>query len=416
MGIYIQCFTDTGATPQEQLGARIVESAERWARKRGLHELFFGVAGDTSATISFFPPSGTIRFDIARGRITFDAKTSIAGPGFHVATVELCDHLATDLNLRWRWDAGGDQTGYAKHRDFSQLETEFTEQFLAFCGFYETASGNGFALNLTEGLAIEGFDAVAAPMGPLPFAFFRNALHDTEHLVENARRVFPWWNKTADHEFWMNALRAMLWAEVEWRAPRTPWETFVLGAVNAAASHLDLGHEPELAAALHELNELSSSADVFVAPPAQGVGYRRGKRVFHLTGPWRINLPAYYIEQPEDEGTTICLWFGSEEIRASSWVHQDKQKMSWHKTFSDCQEYASSTCRYRVSATQASTGDTTGFYASADFHATNNPAKGHLLHLTFFSFDPKAHERLSELAKEVWADPPRELPAKVLDA
>lgn len=416
MGIYVQCFAENVPEQHQELGEQIVRSAERWAQKRGLGELFFGVAHDGGSSISFFPPGGTIRFDVSKGRVVFDAKTSIGGPGFHAATIDLCDHLAADLGLRWRWDVGGDQTGYAQHRDFSRLESDFTHQFLSFCEFYDRSTGKGFALNLAEGLAHNEFDGVATPMGPLPVAFFKNALHDTEHLIENARRIFPWWNTHLDEDFWLNVVRATLWAEVEWRPPRTPWETYVLKAASRAGTHIDLERETKLADAFIELNDLVELTDNPIAPKSQGIGYRRGKRSFRLTGPWHINLPGYYIEQWEDDGTTLCLWFGSEEVRGSSWTHSPEPGIRWHRDFADCEEISGPTCKYRVGAARAAKDQAGGFHVAANFHATNNPAKGQLLHLSLFTLEPNARERMIELAKEVWAEPPREQPTKAMDA
>lgn len=250
----------------------------------------------------------------------------------------------------------------------------------------------------------------------MPIAFFTNALHDIERLEENARRIFPWWDKHLDRRFWTDTLRAMLWTDVCWRAPRTPWESFAIDAANSAANRLDLTQQQDLQVGLCDLNKLAENPDDFTLPSAQGIGYRRKKIAYFLTGPWRINLPGSYVEQQEEDGSTICLWFGSEEIRGSSWTHKDDHALSWHESLEGRPTHVGSTCTYRVGVTKKSKEVPDAYLASANFYATNQGEGKHLLHLSLFTFDPNAHDRLTEIANGVWASPPQKPPPKPRDA
>src|SRR5689334_18198552 len=112
MGIYVQCFSDLPQTRSAlDIAVGLATSARDWATSRQIGDLLFvGEPSENGIWISFYPPNNGIGFEIANNRISFDSKTSIAGPGFHAALIDLCDRLERDLGLQWRWDVGGDQT------------------------------------------------------------------------------------------------------------------------------------------------------------------------------------------------------------------------------------------------------------------------------------------------------------------
>jgi hypothetical protein len=324
MGIYVQSSADLPANASAlQLSASLKTCAARWAASRGLESLFFaGKATESGIPICFYPPGGSIDFKMADGRVSFDIKTSIGGPGFHAALIDLCYALQAELGLRWRWDDDADETGYALNRDLDALYREFEALFSGLC---DTVASDPevktWVLNLAWGLARDGADGIATPMGILPAALFRDALADRpRNLAAGAACFFPWWQAGTDDAFWPRTLRAMLWADAEWRAPQTPWETYIHGAIFAVRQRLGATLEGDLRTAVLDLERaISSGAAPAAAAPAD-IGWRRRKREFMLPGPWRITLPGQYIEESEDDGSTICLWFGSEEIRGSSFT------------------------------------------------------------------------------------------------
>lgn len=418
MGIYVQSFaaSPTGIAPR-QLADALVRAAAAWAAERDISELFYAAPNDERAWLSFYPPCGGIAFRITDGRVSFDAKTSIAGPGYHAALIELCDHLARDLGLAWRWEAGGDQTGYAQHRDRAALERAFEDQFFAFCAFYrDSARPNAHhALNLSEGLAIDGADGVATPLGPMPLDFFLEA--GTAERRESAPEIYPWWDEDSSGDaFWRNALRSILWTEAEWRAPQRPWEEHVHASAFAAARRCT--HAPEIEAAVKELTELAQSSieDGHVPAPG-GIGWGRVSRAFFLPGPWRINLPGYYVETIENDGGTTCLWFGDEEVRGSSFTLTLKEPgvLAWDKALADAAEHAAATHRFRMAHPRASSVE--GFWtAKAECQVIDASGQGQLLILSLFSRAQNLLPRLEALARDVWFDPPPPRAAKQGDA
>jgi len=420
MGIYIQCFADIPSNvSRDGLPARLAESARAWTRSRGIEGLFF--SGEPSAHgvwITFYPPNGGIAFKLTGERIQFDVKTSISGPGFHAAVIDLCDALGRDLSLQWRWDAGGDETGYALTRDLAALNTAFADQFLAHCRFIHADPDGAHAVNLAFGLAMDREDGVSTPLGPLPAKFFIDAIDDAETLNTNAERFYPWWDSACYAAFWRKTSRALLWTEVEWRVPRTDYERFLLQAANGAAGHVNLDSDGELSAALRELNDLAAHEDAFEPPRKNGIGYGKRRRAFILPGRWRINLPGYYIEQIEQNGETTCLWFGTEEIRGSSLTFNEaRSDFPWSTRFRDSQDNQSGTCTFRLSPTARPTSDDPNFHiVSAEFFTKHPDGKFENLLISLCDARADLLRRLEEIAREVWYEAPRELPSGSYDA
>lgn len=417
MGINVLCFADmpSGLEPSD-VGLHLSKSARRWAAHHGLDDLFYSAEqGEEGAWLSFYPLGGEIRFAVSDRRIEFDAKTSIAGPGFHAALIDLCDQFEKDIGMKWRWDAGGDDSGYAIDRDFARLQRAFAGQFLGYCEACKDLLADDWHLgiNLPEGLAVDVHDSVATPMGPLPVNFVVEASDEPHAAEDNARRVFPWWSKAADNQFRLNTLRALLWTVVDWRAPRSPWEEHVHKAVFRLAARCNLANEPDIETAIAELTVLSARADQFIPPSARGIGYGRHTRRFSLPGNWRIKLPGYYIEAEENDGDTVCLWFGSEEIRGSSlkFTFKDASSLQWPEPFQDSPEHVLDRCSYRLAPiVEASEHHDGCFTAMALLRSIDSDGTGHVLVLTLFDMKPDLMPRLEFIASRVSFEPPTELP------
>jgi hypothetical protein len=50
---------------------------------------------------------------------------------------------------------------------------------------------------LREGSAMDSYDGVATPLGPLPIQFFLDALDAPDDAREGAQKIFPWWSVTS---------------------------------------------------------------------------------------------------------------------------------------------------------------------------------------------------------------------------
>jgi len=419
VGIYVQSFAELPSHPPDGgWPERVTEITREWAEKRGLTGVLYTFTSEDTAYVSFFPSCGTIAFKIVDGRISFDAKTSLVGPGFHAALIALCDAIAEAVPLRWRWDAGGDETGYASLRDRVALARAFVDQFEAFCDNYRRVAKDGnhpFLLNLPTDVAFGAFTGVATPMGPLPLEHFT----ENDPLLGEQRElaIFPWWDDALDECFWQRFVQTMLWAEVEWRAARSPWERYVRDATLYAAKRTALS--PELASAMAEFERLQAD-EGFSAPSSEGIGWRRRDRGYYLPGPWRLIMPGYYIHQIEDDGSTTCVWFGNEEVRGSSMTISPKTpgETSWSKRFADAAEHDAGRFKFRLDTNVTPSRDHPGFgTVGAECQAFDQQGQGHILLLSLFA--PTTCElpkRIEEVARSVFFDPPQALPTTPRDA
>lgn len=425
MGIYVQSFADLPSrAPNGDWPAHVADVARDWAASRGLGDQFYASVDETSAWISFYPPSGGISFQIANGRLSFDAKTSIGGPGFHAALIDLCDRLQHDLALVWRWDAGGDETGFARTRDRAALTEQFRDQFFGFCERYRADSdARAFALNLAEDLALASTTGIATPMGERTRTFFLDAADGGDPDAAAAREVFPWWDDALDADFWNHTLRALIWAEVEWRRPQGPWEAFIHNACLHAfdeATRLGVAIDEAFAHAIAELKAIQQRNDSDFAPPRTDLpGYKRRSRGYFLPGNWRVAMPGYYIDRLENDATATCIWFGNEEVRGSSFtVHlKEPGKWDWGERFASALEFNAGTHRFRVDPAIKPTSDGWGWIGFANCVAFPTPSTAELLivSLTAKHQDDMA-ERLHNICRDVWLQSSQALPKAAKDA
>jgi hypothetical protein len=415
VGIYVQGYGTIRPSSPDDFAARLIGCAKSWAAARGLDDLFYASSSDAGAWLTFYPPAGGIAFEIGAESIGFGAKTSTAGPGYHAALIDLCDQLRAQLGIAWRWDGGADQTNYAVERNLVELKEAFLDQVLAWCEFHRDNVGPGetYALNLPEGWVADGYDGVATPLGIVPGQQFLDTLDDPSEAEALAKRIFPWWSLETDQEFWLNTLRALLWTEVEWRGARTSWETHVHSAALALGKRVGSFIDVPLRRAVDELAWLSIKGDDRTAPVNEGIGYLRRKRAFFLPGPWRINLPGYYIEQIEDDGNTTCLWFGEEEVRGTSFTMAPKEGREedgfiWGDELADQSDHDGNGLTYRHDPAPRPSSNCPGFFdATAEFQTRAADGNTHLLILSLFSREENLIPRLEEIAKGVWLEGPR---------
>ena len=412
MGIYVQTFA---AKPffrsGEKLAGQIIASARNWAVSCGLEALYF--AGEPRAngiSLSIYPPAGGIDFEFAGGRVSFGVKTSIAGPGYHRALIDLCDRLELEVGLKWRWDACGDQSGYASDRNRQVLQEKHALHVEALCktvGKYKL-SGQPVTLHLPLELARGAFDGVATPTGPVPHFHFERALCAVEEMSECISYLMSWRDDSIGSRFWADTLRAILWTKVEWRAPRTPWELHVQRAAATCYERLNATQRLEFVTTMAELRFLADSPVGTVRPAADGIGWKRRVRSFPVSGPWNINLPGYYVDETESD-TTDCVWFNDEQIKGSSFVVERTVDgpFDWRQEYADSPErrIGKNVC-YRIRNELEPLPDREGWVrAEAEYHSMRRDRTHDILLLSVYAERSRIVKRAEEVAGRVWFDP-----------
>lgn len=428
MGILLQAVADVRPRIFGNLRKDVEKSLRTWAKRRGLADLLYVVDNSDPSRIicNLYPVSESLEIKLSASRVSFGVKTSISGPGFHAALIDLCDALAEDCRIEWRWDTGGDETAYAVSRDCEALNLAFAEQLRAMTDFVAGADPETcHVLNMPIGLGdVRNPQKVLTPMGPIDRSVIvQLASADDDTVREAASTFFPWWHEPENGRFWLSTLRALLWGEVEWRAPRGAWESHVHKATEIAAAtlrRLDVNLPPDLKEALDQW-EGSRRAP---RPIAGEIGYRRTPRDFELTGGWRVRLPGHYLEDNERDGETIVLREPDfEEVRGTSFRFSQADRhtkeppsLEWPPSLADAKEHVRPTFSFRMPASPHPARE--GGWRSATAHCVaRREGEGSLLLLTVTrQAEPDVLlARVREVCDEVVFDPPPPL-NKHLDA
>lgn len=261
-----------------------------------------------------------------RDRLGGQARTSGAGPGYHVAVVELLDFLADRLRLTWQVE---DPTGFFASRDRGALERAMVQHLKDVVGRAmpptpETESL--WSVNFpSQRTVVEAPYAIVTPTGPWTSSQAGLILDATR--TEDLAPFFPWWGDR-DAQYWHSVAQSLRWMEVIWTPYEPPRQREVREACRDAfhrAARLDA----TLAVPEHELrriDELLAAAppprttpipiseliheatQPTPPPPAPPHGFEGGYRLFPhrwtMAGRWTIDLPGDFTQPlPGENGT-----------------------------------------------------------------------------------------------------------------
>jgi hypothetical protein len=275
------------------------------------------------------------------------AKTSGAGPGYHAFVVDLLDRIAEETGLVWVFDdeeqGFEDDTRYAVDRDQEALEWAVATWWISLARRLVTSGGTNFSLSLPLGLEVVGDHFAISPLGEWSRSWFERAATldpatDPELAADWGRSYFPWWDRERNARFWLHAGLALIWLEVSWQPPQDPEDERV---VSAALACLDRARELDLEISLPEaeIAELAGLREGSIeSPHPTGLGFRRRTLRKPLGGGWSVDIPGYFNEALEREGTTIHFHDPTRSVRLSTftfdgalperppeqdWVHDD---------------------------------------------------------------------------------------------
>ena len=260
-----------------------------------------------------------------RDRLGGQARTSGAGPGYHVAIVELLEFLAERLRLGWQVE---DPTGYWETRDRGALERAMVEHLKGVVRKALPAQPEAAALwsvNFpSQRSVVEAPYPIVTPTGPWTAAQAGLILDGSR--AEDLAPFFPWWGER-DAQYWHSVAQSLRWMEVIWTPYEPPRQREVREACRDAfhrAAQLDATLTPpahelkridELLAAgaparttpipISELIHESMKEKAHAAPPA---GFEGGYRLFPhrwtMAGRWSIDLPGDFTQPlPGENGT-----------------------------------------------------------------------------------------------------------------
>jgi hypothetical protein len=260
------------------------------------------------------------------GRIVLSAKTSGAGPGYHIFLCDLLHRLGEELKFAWdppdRNQGFEDQTGHFHKPDASAVETH------ALSWLQNVASRilqlmsddyGGIQISLPETTIFEHDRVLASCMGPRSLEWLEKTAQDPSRGID----LFPWWQAGQGAAYHLGRALSLMWPEIRWRPPLTDGETRDL---DEARRHLESAYrlDPELDYPWREWSEMLKLSNL---PPPSGipiearasesataaplVGFRRRNVRTRPFGQWSISVPGSFAENVDEDGT----WSGWDESR-----------------------------------------------------------------------------------------------------
>lgn len=283
----------------------------------------------------------------APGRLSVAAKTSTAGPGYHLFLCELLHQMASDFVVTWDDpdnSEGGDDTGHFFKEDADGVRAEMLKWLGAVAKLVIDNSQNDESrihmVSMPLGYSYPEVKAVVTPTGPRSLDWFHAVLKDPDLGIS----FFPWWDAGQGADFFLGRAVCRMWQEVRWRPPITEEEGELLSDVHfdlERAYHLNPEGNipwPEWQEVVDYLNDFFGYVEFQLegdlepeikrraeaAPePATRIGYRRGQVQVVLTGGWTLTIPGHFAEEWEDDGQIWSAWFGGRTLWFSSWSMQD---------------------------------------------------------------------------------------------
>ena len=307
-----------------------------------------GVNGDEQPVLSIqiHPSAEDVELAVPEaGVCVVSAKTSTAGPGYHIFLCDLLNALGTQFHIEWDGpeegeEDAGDETGYFYTHDADAVRTEMLRWLSALARVVvENCQDEDVGIRMVSmplDCSYPDQPQIVTPAGPRDQAWF-------EHLVENPEHgigFFPWWPEGVGAAFFLGRALCRLWQDIRWRTPITEDEGELLMDVHLdleRAYHLDPGCDMpwrEWRTLIEYLNEYFGYAEfqheegleaeierrAAAIDPAQPlIGYRRGRVSITLTGGWSLTIPGEMAEEWEPSGETWGAWHGGRTIWFTSW-------------------------------------------------------------------------------------------------
>jgi hypothetical protein len=306
-----------------------------------------GVNGSEHPTlfVQIHPCAEDVEISVPESGICLvNAKTSSAGPGYHIFLCELLLALGSQFNIEWdlpEEEVEGDETGYFFQRDASAVRQEMLRWLSAVARIVveNSKTGEDIGTQMVSMPLDRRYPdqiGIVTPISPRAPEWFEQLVESPEQGIE----FFPWWPEGVGSAFFLGRALCRLWQEVRWRMPIAEDEGELLMDINLdleRAFHLD----PQAAIPWREWRELLDYINDYfgyaefqheetqeeeivrraalVDPGVPLIGYRRGRVDVTLTGGWSLMIPGACAEEWEENGETWSAWFGGRTIWFTSW-------------------------------------------------------------------------------------------------
>lgn len=271
------------------------------------------------------------------GVLCVEAKTSTAGPGYHMWLCGVIESLAKEMRFDWEPPSEDflDETGYFHDRDKARLFAEMDSFRKALFGHVVDSPrepGGRLAIGLPPTLQYRMPGTLHTVLGPRDLAWAESMVADGD-----PREFWPWYDEGTGASFRLGLAKTLLWREVRWRPPLDDQEKNLLAQVDSLLTEASR----DLPEAIpwrewKELREYIGKRDALDrdiaarAAEATGtlIGYRRHDVVAHC-GPWRFTYPGSKKESDEGgrfEAHDEDSWIGATLFSSPDGVGDDPGK------------------------------------------------------------------------------------------
>lgn len=269
--------------------------------------------GTPSLGVSIHPGAENVAFMVTqRGFVEVTAKTSTAGPGYHMF---VCDALhALGDALRIRWDTPHEQSFDEGYYFYTRNSSDIHEEMRKFVRniariALTDGAGNALQLSMPSDWRFDVPDAyVLTPLGPRDREWLEGASVDGNRGID----LFPWWHRGAGPHYWLGRALVQMWSEVRWRAPFTEEQSETMREVHAALATA-YGAEQrltypwrawsEIARWLSLDDELAQTihANAASSPETPLIGYRRHDVTVTIAEGWSVRIPGAFAQEWDEE-------------------------------------------------------------------------------------------------------------------
>jgi len=337
LGLYIKAeIPKTGLFKKFRKPANMLTDIANELKRLLPEELQRSVLGtqtiENGIVVQLHPAEEPVEITSKDHTIFCGAKTNSAGPGYHAFLVDSLRSIEEKLKFEWLWhdinDEIGDETGYYDTGDFGELQKEMLKWLRAISrSLIEHNECEHQMICMPLGYSVIVDPSVISSMGFWSKEWLKEVANsELSDLINKGPEFFPWWEKGFGAEFYSKCGLTKAWVDLPWHTFDNKFELeqyqFVLDCFQRARS-LD-NNIPIPEKEIELIKEYMNADTLAPAPKPEGIGFKKRLMERNLTGSWTANIPGYFYDNLENDGTTSVYWFEDRTIRGSSILVQSK--------------------------------------------------------------------------------------------
>ncbi len=230
--------------------------------------------------------------------------------------------------MRWIWNDESrewvDETGYARDRDFGNLQSGMSTWLKTLCGIMlqrAEARYLNFGMNMPIGFIVETDEFSHSPLGFHSREWMEKmAAADKTEANHIASDYFPWWERGYQAEFWGKCGKLISWMELPWRQPESAEEKERYQLVlDCFARAMELDRSVQIPSEeVAEIHSLLQKPQRDIPPPEGRIGFKRYPICQQFFGKWRIAVPGYFYCRKDPDREAMEMWFGGRSMWMSA--------------------------------------------------------------------------------------------------